>query len=209
MGTFTYDTAAKTWTWSDEMYEIHGFEPGDIVPTTGFLLAHKHPDDRSDVRRVFIQATSTGEAFSHYYRLLDSHNTVRHVVAVGHGIQDDDNKVTRVNGFLIDLTRSRKAEIHRETHEAVTRSAEHRASIEQAKGALMAFYGIDDAAAFSILSRHSQLANVKLWQLANDLVQRLDRPNIAKNFADSLFETIGESAAEEVATSDAQPSGRR
>ena len=32
-GPFTYTVATGAWWWSDDLYRIHGFEPGDVVPT--------------------------------------------------------------------------------------------------------------------------------------------------------------------------------
>ena len=45
-GAFRYDVTNDRWWWSDEVYRMHGFEPGEVVPTTAMILAHKHPDDR-------------------------------------------------------------------------------------------------------------------------------------------------------------------
>ena len=55
-----------------------------------------------------------------------------------------------------------------------------RATIEQAKGALMLVYGLDAEAAFSLLSWQSQRSNIKLRDLAERLlhavaVDALDR----------------------------------
>ena len=44
-GRFTYRPVTDTWTWSDGIFRIHGFEPGEVVPTTALVMAHIHPDD--------------------------------------------------------------------------------------------------------------------------------------------------------------------
>jgi len=39
-GRFSLEVATGAWWWSDETYRIHGFEPGEVVPTTRLVLAH-------------------------------------------------------------------------------------------------------------------------------------------------------------------------
>ncbi|SDG20660.1 hypothetical protein SAMN04487781_4008, partial [Cellulosimicrobium cellulans] len=34
IGQFRLDLGTGTWWWSSETYRVHGFEPGDVVPTT-------------------------------------------------------------------------------------------------------------------------------------------------------------------------------
>jgi hypothetical protein len=78
--------------------------------------------------------------------------------------------VTEVQGYFIDLTESLRHTIDHETQEAVQRAAMTRATIEQAKGILIAAFGIDDDAAFALLRWHSSRANIKLRLLAAELV---------------------------------------
>lgn len=61
-----------------------------------------------------------------------------------------------------------------------------RASIEQAKGILMARYGVDDATAFSILRRWSMTANLKIRDLAVGLIEVTTRPSIPAAHAEAV-----------------------
>ena len=54
--------------------------------------------------------------------------------------------------------------------------------IEQAKGMLMAIYGIDAAAAFDLLKWRSQETNVKLRSLAEQIVARIRHYFMARDF---------------------------
>ena len=49
VGGFSYDGSHDRWTWSPEVFQIHGFEPHDVVPTTQLIRFHAHPDDRDAV----------------------------------------------------------------------------------------------------------------------------------------------------------------
>jgi ANTAR domain len=74
-----------------------------------------------------------------------------------------------VAGRTLAVTRSDEA--HQATiSEAVAEFAEHRATIEQAKGVLMYVYRIDSAAAFDLLEWRSQETNTKLRTLAEQLL---------------------------------------
>jgi hypothetical protein len=73
-----------------------------------------------------------------------------------------------------------------------------RAVIEQAKGALILRYGLDDDAAFAVLRRWSQHSNVKLHTIAETLVTVVcregPRPPGDRAFADWLWERVHEPA---------------
>ena len=80
-------------------------------------------------------------------------------------------KVTTIEGYFVDLTADVDAVVDEATHAAVEASAENRAVIEQAKGALMLAYGFDEDAAFSMLTWWSRNRNVKIRDLAAELMQ--------------------------------------
>lgn len=43
VGTFQYFIDGQRWVWSDTIARIHGYQPGQVQPTTDLLLSHKHP----------------------------------------------------------------------------------------------------------------------------------------------------------------------
>ena len=59
-GTFHFARDTGTWTWSEQVYAIYGFAPGDVVPTTELILAHQHPEDRAEVEQVLTDARRPG-----------------------------------------------------------------------------------------------------------------------------------------------------
>jgi len=78
--------------------------------------------------------------------------------------------VVGIRGFLTDITASVHEDSHRRANEAVARSAETRAVIEQAKGILMALQTLTADQAFLALSNHSQHSHHKVKDLAQQLV---------------------------------------
>jgi len=174
VGRFTHDVAARTWKWDDEVFRIHGLEPGDVEPTTEYVLGCAAPDDRERVAEVLIRSTTTGEPFSVCYLLDAEDDTERRVVLVCEGgVCDPDTEVpvTQLDGYYVDLTDDFAQVASEEAREAVAASAEHRAAIEQAKGSLMLAYGLDADQAFAMLRWWSRSKNVKVRDLAEHLTE--------------------------------------
>ena len=71
-GTWTWNVLEDRWWWSDEIYAIHGFEPGEVVPTTALILAHKVVDDLEKCRSTLASAKVRPGPFSNYHRIIDT-----------------------------------------------------------------------------------------------------------------------------------------
>jgi hypothetical protein len=170
VGRFAYDVRADTWDWDEEVFRIHGVRPGSVAPTTDYVLRCKHPDDRERVAAVLVQATTTGEPISVSYRLLGADGVERKVVLVCERAMCDGDDVATISGYYIDVTEDFEHEADEHAREAVAASAEHRATIEQAKGALMLAYGLDADQAYAMLNWWSRNKNVKVRELARRLV---------------------------------------
>jgi hypothetical protein len=170
VGRFSCDVSSGTWDWDDEVFRIHGLQPGSITPTTDYLLTCKHPEDRARVAEVLTRASATGEAFSISYRIIGADEVERRVVLICEGGMCDDDGVTTIGGYYVDLTADFREEGEALANQAIVASAEHRATIEQAKGSLMLAYGLDADQAFAMLQWWSSSRNVKIRDLANRLV---------------------------------------
>ena len=169
-GRFTYDIPAGVWEWDDEVFRIHGLEPGSTTPTTDDVLNSVHPDDREHVAAVLVQASATGEPFSITLRLLGADEVERRVVLVCEGGVCEDDAVNSIDGYYVDLTAEFRAEGDARANEAVAASMENRAIIEQAKGSLMVAYGLNAEQAFGMLQWWSSHRNLKVRELAARLV---------------------------------------
>jgi anti-anti-sigma factor len=170
MGSYHYAAGSDAWQWSDGVYAIHGFRRGEVVPTTALLLAHAHSADRRHAARLFEDCLHGGELFSFLYRVVDAGGKLRWALIAGEGTFDADGAVTGIRGYLIDVTEPRARARSQEVASAMRKAIASRATIEQAKGALMLVYGLDAEAAFALLSWQSQHSNIKLRDLADRLV---------------------------------------
>lgn len=165
VGWFRYYFDDDHWEWSPGVYAIHGYDPGSVVPTTELMLSHKHPEDYQAIADVIALVCDTRQPLTTRHRIIDTHRDVHHVVIVGDELRDSRGEVIGTHGFYIDVTPDEESRQDLMSAE-ISRIAENRAVIEQAKGMLMVVYGIDESAAFELLRWRSQEANVKLRLLA-------------------------------------------
>ncbi len=153
VGRFDYHYDSDTWTWSEAVALIHGYQPGDVEPTTDLVLSHKHPDDLAQVKGLLQQSEAP---FSSRHR-----------------IKTASGRIVATQGFYVDITDHEYADLQQSLGEELDTIIPHRAAIEQAKGMLMALYAVDEDAAFSILRWRSQQLNIKLATIAASLVADL------------------------------------
>jgi hypothetical protein len=165
-GTFRYDVGSGELQWSDEIYLIHGYQRGDVVPTVGVVMSHKHPDDRKRCREIFEEACRVGGFFASYHRLVDSRRRERRVLTAGEAVADIDGRLLFIDGFILDLTKTLQLETDRSARDAIAGAVGARGVIEQAKGVLMGILHIGSDAAFERLCAYSQRRNIKIADVA-------------------------------------------
>ncbi|WP_104139805.1 PAS and ANTAR domain-containing protein [Arthrobacter sp. ZGTC131] len=175
-GTFRYDAATRRLDWSDELYALHGYSRGEIVPTLELLFSHKHPDDRERCQDIFAAACASGGYFCSYHRLIDARLREHRVLTAGEALMESGTLVA-VDGFIIDLTSTLHWETERASREAVEGATGTRSTIEQAKGILMGALRIGSDASFHLLATYSQHTNIKVASTATDLVQLANSPH--------------------------------
>lgn len=181
VGRYQLDLATGEWAWSDEVFAMHGFRPGDIVPTTSLMLSHKHPDDRDRVDGVLRRAAETGLPFSSVHRILDAAGKTRTLAVTGQGRRDPaTGQVTELFGYFIDVTEVQRDAVEREATVSIRASSERRSVIEQAKGVLMVVYGIDEDGAFGLLREASNQANIAVRDIAYSLVHLFSGPDVTQ-----------------------------
>lgn len=91
LGSFSWDLETDRTTWSDELFRIHGLEPGQITPAPRSLLEFAADDDRPSLERLLEDAAAHQKAFFADYDMLRSDGALRtihlrgRVLTEGHG----------------------------------------------------------------------------------------------------------------------------
>ena len=110
LGSFYWDIASNSSTWSDELYRIYGLDPtGKSIPFETYLEL-VHPDHRKQVREVVELTLHTGEPLEHEYRLVRPTGQVRWVFARAEAVVDGNGAVIGLQGICHDITGRKRAE---------------------------------------------------------------------------------------------------
>jgi DNA-binding CsgD family transcriptional regulator len=116
-------------TWSDNLYRLYGYEPGDIAPSPAVVFALTHPGDRPRVEGTVKILLETGAlAGPLEYRLCLPDLGIRYYRATLALTERRRGRPERMIGSVFDFTEQRTAERAIATHLAVAESlAEWRA----------------------------------------------------------------------------------
>jgi hypothetical protein len=154
-------------------YAIYGFAPGEVVPTTELTVLHQHDDDRAAVQQFLDEVLEHGTTRSVWHRICDARGRQRQAVTTGAGLFRSDGTLALVTGQVVDVSEPVRVTTAQEVHHALELIGRTRPTIEQAKGVLMSAYGLDAEEAFALLRRYSQDCNVKVRDVARDLVESM------------------------------------
>ncbi|MEO5320405.1 PAS and ANTAR domain-containing protein [Arthrobacter sp. CC3] len=175
-GTFVFDARSRVMTWSDELYSIHGYRRGDVVPTMELTMAHKHPADLPRIQEVSNELFTHGGHVAMYHRLIDATSRERKVLTAGEASLDGTGKLSSISGVMLDLTSTIQRETELAAREAVRGAMATRSTIAKAEGILMGRLGIGSDEAFKLLTTYSNTSNIKLAGVASGLVALADSP---------------------------------
>lgn len=171
---FEYQADGGRWTWSEGLRQLHGLTP-NCEPTTEILFGPVVDEDRPLVLAAFDHALKNAGSHSCIYRMTDPEGYVRRLVFVGRS-EAVGGRVKLMTGFVVDITES----VRESAREAVVASAEHRSAIEQAKGALMIAFGVNDEVAFELLKAYSSQNNIKLAAVAEHIITGVSDPAFSR-----------------------------
>ncbi|MEE1930337.1 ANTAR domain-containing protein [Streptomyces sp. TRM 70351] len=203
VGEFVYRLTSDTWSWSDSMYRLYGFEPGEVTPSTALVTAHLPGDDRERVLELFADALrGAGTPVSVLHR-IETSDRERTVVTLVHRATDT-GAPPELRGYTSDVTVHVNRAATRKADQDVKAAIDGHSVVDQAIGVLMLAHGVDNDTAFSLLRWFSQHTNTKLRTLAERLVEgartRVDLPAETAQALDSVL-------SDATLTEAAQPAG--
>ncbi len=109
LGNWDLDLTTNTDRWSDETFRLLGFEPQTVAPSYELFLARVHPDDRPRVSEAIKNVVDRGEPYRMHYRVLLPNGDIRHMAAQAERFLDDQGKLVRQAGTLMDVTEQVRA----------------------------------------------------------------------------------------------------
>jgi PAS domain S-box-containing protein len=110
LGSWEWDIAANTISWSDEMYRIFGMMPQ--VRPVGFeeFMGMIHPEDRERVSGMIGTSFKTTKPFEFEHRIIVAEKYERTLYGMGKVITDDQGKPLRMLGTSQDITNQKLSE---------------------------------------------------------------------------------------------------
>ncbi len=110
LGSWKWDIATATLTWSEEMYRVYGVPAEGFVLNTETFLGCIHPDDRAAMQ-AWIEDTLQGkEPGGLEFRIITSTGETRWLNGLGRLYRDSRNRPLYAAGTAQDITRRRQAE---------------------------------------------------------------------------------------------------
>ncbi|MBS3742421.1 MAG: PAS domain-containing protein [Candidatus Cloacimonetes bacterium] len=111
MGNFEWNFQTGEIFWSEQLYEIHGWDPKKGVPTYKQFLKHVHPQDRELVKKNVDKAMESGK-YSCEYRIIRFDNgTIRYINTIGLIIFDNEDKPYMMQATEQDITKRKEVEL--------------------------------------------------------------------------------------------------
>lgn len=110
VGSWEWDLDTNVLSWSDELYRIYGYEPGEQAVNIQTFLAHIHPDENEKVLETISESIEQRKPFENHYRVLDRKGNEKTLLGLGKPMLDKDGKVSRVIGICYDITTQKQAE---------------------------------------------------------------------------------------------------
>jgi len=103
LGRFSWNMSRGTTVWSNSVYRLHGYRPGQIIPSPAVAFGHKHPEDLHGCVDAIHAAMHVGGLVIHEHRLVDAGGNVQPVVMVARPVSSGAAHVRQLSGLLLPL----------------------------------------------------------------------------------------------------------
>jgi diguanylate cyclase (GGDEF)-like protein/PAS domain S-box-containing protein len=108
IGTWDWRVDTDELYWSDAIYGMFGYKPGEVTPTYSLFCDAVHPDDRERVREGEIRCIETGENHDEEYRVIWPDGTIRWLRETGNVTKNKAGKTVKMMGVVRDITEERE-----------------------------------------------------------------------------------------------------
>jgi PAS domain S-box-containing protein len=115
VGSWDWNIAEDTVSWSDELFRMFGLEPQSQDVTYESYVERVHPDDRDLVRETVARAYEEAEPFLFDQRIVLPDGGVRWVQSRGRVVTDDASTPVRMVGTSEDVTERKRLDALRDT----------------------------------------------------------------------------------------------
>ncbi|MCH8067993.1 MAG: PAS domain-containing protein [Candidatus Marinimicrobia bacterium] len=109
-GNWELDLKTDKGLWSEQVYHIFGYKPGEIEISFEWFLKHIHPDDRKHVAIEIRQAVNKQKPIEMEYRVYRKDGGECTVHSIGQVKLDETGKIIGMEGTIQDITKRKRSE---------------------------------------------------------------------------------------------------
>ncbi len=120
LGSWEFDTLTGSVKWSDEAYNIFGYDPAKVSPSLRLQEDIISPPYREKVKRELSSAVRNNTSYNIEYQIQRANGDVRYVLAQGNYVSQDKKLIST----LLDITSLHQASQKLTQSEALLREAE-------------------------------------------------------------------------------------
>jgi PAS domain S-box-containing protein len=110
IGSWEYDIAPATSTWSQELYRMFELDPTQKPPTTAQLIKRFHPEDRSLYLTMIHDRAIEKKSFEFDLRLIRRDGSLTYLEVRGKPVFDRTGELLRWFGTVLDISDHKQAE---------------------------------------------------------------------------------------------------
>ena len=103
-GSFESDLIMGTELWSDELYHLWGYSPGEVQPGIDCMIAHTHPDDSEFVAQQFADLQQKGGDTEFPFRRILKNGKIAYGCCKARVEQSPSGEPLRIVGFIRDFS---------------------------------------------------------------------------------------------------------
>jgi PAS domain S-box-containing protein len=130
LGYWEWDIVNNVRQWSDEVFEMFGFEPCSVVPSQAFFINRIHPEDRASVEDLVQRCLSGQAAYKNFeYRVLWPNGEVHHLLSSGQVSRDAFGNPVMMAGVVLNITKVKRTELALKESEIRLREAQRIAKL--------------------------------------------------------------------------------
>ena len=111
IGSWEWDVPANTIEWSDELFRILGYKPGEFKPTYNDYLNHIHTDDQYELNKLVIDAFNAGvTANIGLYHRVSRKDGAERILSGKVKLYGKEGTIIKMAGTIQDVTEEKKSE---------------------------------------------------------------------------------------------------
>jgi diguanylate cyclase (GGDEF)-like protein/PAS domain S-box-containing protein len=104
IGTWDWSIDSNTLYWSEAIYTMFGFKPGEVTPSYSLFCSCVHPDDREQVRAGELRCIATGHNHDEEYRVVWPDGSIHWLRETGNVLKDANGQAIKMMGVVRDIT---------------------------------------------------------------------------------------------------------